>query len=78
MANEIISALTEVRFKISNMVCEGCAEKITSVLKSLPGVKEIQSNAFQKQIHVYYYCEHIKKDYLKKTIESEGYSAIEI
>jgi copper chaperone CopZ len=78
MANKMISALTEARFKISNMVCEGCAEKITSVLKSLPGVKEIQSNAFQKQIHVYYYCEQIKKGDLKKAIETEGYNVIEI
>ena len=78
MANEIISALTETRFKISNMVCEGCAEKITSALKSLPGVKDVKSKAFQKQVHVNYYSEHIKKDDLKKVIESEGYTAIEI
>lgn len=75
MANEIIS---ETRFKISNMVCEGCAEKITSVLKSLQGVKDVKSKAFQKQIHVSYHREHINKDDLKKAIEKEGYTAVEI
>ncbi len=52
MANEIISALTVTRFKISNMVCEGCAEKITAMLKALPGVKDVKSKVFQKQIQV--------------------------
>lgn len=58
MANEIIPALTETRFKISNMVCEGCAEKITSVLKSLTEVKNVKSKTFQKQILINYYSEH--------------------
>ena len=42
MSNEILSEFTETRFKISNMVCEGCVEKITTVLTSLPGVKEVK------------------------------------
>ena len=43
MANEKISYLTETTFKISNMVCEGCGEKITTILKGLTGVKEVNA-----------------------------------
>jgi copper chaperone CopZ len=78
MDNELKPPLTETKFKISNMVCEGCAEKITAALKSLPGVKNVKSKVFQKQIHVNHYAEQIKKDDLKKILEKEGYTAIEI
>ncbi len=78
MANEIISSLTETRFKISNMVCEGCAEKITTILKALPGVKEVKSKVFQKQIQVNYNSEQIRQEDIKKVLENEGYNPIEI
>ncbi len=78
MANEIISSLTETRFKISNMVCEGCAEKISTILKALPGVKEVKSKVFQKQIQVNYNSERIRQEDIKTVLENEGYNAIEI
>lgn len=78
MANEIIAAFTETRFKISNMVCEGCAEKITTMLKALPGVKEIKSKVFQKQIEVNYNSALIRQEDIKKILENEGFNPIEI
>ena len=77
MANEIIASLTETRFKISNMVCEGCAEKITAILKALPGVKEVKSKVFQKQIQVNYNSELIRQEDIKMILENEGYNPIE-
>ena len=78
MATEITHSLTETRFKISNMVCEGCAEKITSMLKDLPGVKEVKSKVFQKQIQVNYNSERIRQEEIKKVLENEGYNPVEI
>ncbi len=78
MANEIIPALTETRFKIANMVCEGCAEKITTILKALSGVKDVKSKVFQKQIQVNYNSERIRKEDIKKVLANEGYNPIEI
>ena len=78
MANEKISSLTETTFKIPNMVCEGCGEKITTILKDVAGVKKVIAKAFQKQIHVSYDAEQIKQDELKKVLEKEGYIAIEL
>ncbi len=68
--------MTETIFKISNMVCEGCAEKITTALKGVPCVKDVKSKFFQKQIHVNHYAEQIKHDELKKVLEKEGFNAI--
>jgi copper chaperone CopZ len=73
-----MNSLKETRFKIANMVCEGCAEKISSVLKAVPGVKEVKSKAFQKQILIYHYDDQIKHDELKEVLEKEGYYASEI
>lgn len=78
MINQIISTLREKSFKISNMVCEGCAEKITSIIKNLPGVKEVKSKVFQKQIKVNYNSEQLKIEDLIIVLEKEGYKAIEI
>lgn len=78
MATEITHSLTETRFKISNMVCEGCAEKITTILKALPGVKEVKSKVFQKQIQVNYNSEQLRQEDIKKILENEGYNPIEI
>ncbi len=77
MANEKINSITEATFKIPNMVCEGCAEKITITLKALPGVKAVKSKAFQKKVQVNYYPEQINQKELRKVLEKEGYPAVE-
>lgn len=78
MANEKINLPAETTFKISNMVCEGCAEKITTALKALSGVKEVKSKAFKKQVQVNYHPEQIEQEELKKALEKEGYIAVEV
>ena len=75
---EATASLTEARFKISNMVCEGCAEKITTALKTLPGVKEVKPKVMQKQVHVNYYPDQVKQAELKKVIENTGYNVVEV
>ncbi|MCA6440797.1 MAG: heavy metal translocating P-type ATPase [Chitinophagaceae bacterium] len=75
---ETFATLTETRFKISNMVCEGCAQKITTALTALSGVKEVKPKIMQQQVQVNYYPEQIKHDDLKKVLEKEGFNAIEL
>lgn len=71
-------ALTEVSFKVPNMVCEGCAQKITTTLTALSGVKTVKPKVLQKQVQVKYYPGQIKQDELKKTLMEEGFNAIGI
>ncbi|GAA0564336.1 copper/silver-translocating P-type ATPase [Chitinophaga japonensis] len=75
---EASAALTETRFKVSNMVCEGCAQKITTALTALPGVKVVKPKVIQKQVQVNYYPEQIKQEDLKRALEKEGFNAIEL
>lgn len=72
------TVLTETRFKVANMVCEGCAEKITTALTALPGVKEVKPKVIQKQVQVNYYPEQVKQEDIKKVLEKEGFSAVEL
>lgn len=78
MSNEILSEFTETRFKISNMVCEGCAEKITTVLVTLPGVKEVKLKVFKKQIFVNYYPEQISQEEIKSVLGKHGFAIVEL
>jgi len=75
---ETTEVLTETRFRVSNMVCEGCAEKITNALTALPGVKDVNSKVMQKQVLVNYYPKQVKQEELKKVLEKEGYNAVEL
>jgi len=70
--------LTETNFKVSNMVCEGCAEKITTALTALPGVKAVKPKVILKQVRVNYYPEQIKQDELKRVLVKEGFNAVEL
>jgi P-type Cu+ transporter len=69
--------LAEVVFAVPNMVCEGCAEKITSVLRAVPGVREVKPKAPQKHVTVWYEPEQVKDPQLKSVIEKAGFTALE-
>jgi P-type Cu+ transporter len=75
---ETAMALTEVSFKVTNMVCEGCAEKIATALTAVAGVKDVKPKVVQKQVQINYYPEQVRQDDLKKVLEKEGFNAVEI
>jgi len=75
---ETTATLTETSFKVTNMVCEGCAEKITTALTALPGVKTVKPKVIQKQVLINFYPEQIKQDELKRVLEKEGFNAVEL
>ena len=70
--------LAETEFLVSNMVCEGCAEKITSALKSMPGVHEIKPKIRQKHVYVTYEPSKVQMNDLKETFDKAGFNAVEI
>ncbi|WP_218331138.1 heavy metal translocating P-type ATPase [Hydrotalea lipotrueae] len=75
---EVTAGLTEARFKVSNMICEGCAEKITTSLVALPGVKVVKPKIVQKQVQINYYPEITKHEELKSVLEQQGFTAVEL
>lgn len=75
MVNEKTSSLAETTFKIPNMICEGCGEKIITILKDVAGVKKVIAKVFQKQIYISYDAQQVKEDELKNVLEKEGFNA---
>ena len=70
-------AVSEVEYRIPNMVCEGCAETITITLKQLQGVQEVKPKVFQKQVYVRYEPGKINRKELQDAIDKAGFTAID-
>ena len=69
--------LAEMEFLVPNMVCEGCAEKMSTALTSLPGVREVKPKLSQKHVYVRYEPAEVQKHNLKDTVEKAGFTALE-
>ena len=69
--------LADVEFVVPNMVCEGCAEKISAALIAVPGVREVRPKVSQKHICVQYEPGRVQKEQLKKTVVKAGFTAVE-
>ncbi len=71
------SDVTDIDFRIPNMVCEGCAEKIEGVLQALPGVREVRPNVPQKRIRVRFEPTRVDLQQLKDAMTTAGFAAVE-
>jgi P-type Cu+ transporter len=69
--------LAEVEFSIPNMVCEGCAEKITAALRAVPGVRDVKSKVAQKHVVVRYEPRRVDEPRLKDAVGHAGFTAVE-
>lgn len=58
------------------MVCEGCAEKITSALRSVPGVRDVKPKVPQKHVVVRYEPEKVKEPELRAAVGRSGFTAV--
>lgn len=67
----------DVELLVPNMVCEGCAEKISDALSSVPGVRKVKSKVRQKHVSIQYEPGRVQKEQLKKTLENAGITAVE-
>ncbi|CAI2719612.1 heavy metal translocating P-type ATPase [Nitrospina watsonii] len=69
---ETVSA--EVEFQVPNMVCEGCASKISTALELLPGVLEIQPNVEQKRVAIRYEPAKVQEQQLMNVLGKNGFT----
>ncbi|MDP1799998.1 MAG: heavy metal translocating P-type ATPase [Bacteroidota bacterium] len=70
--------LAETELLVSNMVCEGCAERITSILDKVPGIHEIKPKVRQKHVYLKYEPSKIELIKIKEILNEEGYKAVEV
>ncbi len=69
--------LAELELHVPNMVCEGCAGKISGALTALPGVRDVKPKVAQKHITVRYEPAKIQERGLKEVVEKAGFTAVE-
>ncbi len=69
--------LAELELLIPNMVCEGCASKISTALTALPGVREVKPKVAQKHVSVRYEPAKVQQQHLKDAVEKAGFTAVE-
>lgn len=70
--------LAEVEFTVPKMVCEGCAEKISTVLRSVPGVREIKPKVAQKHVRIRYAPAKVGHEQLRNALSAAGYHAVDV
>jgi P-type E1-E2 ATPase len=70
--------LAEAEFAVPNMVCEGCAARITAAIEALPGVREVKARIPQKRVVVHYEPEKVKEPELIEAVGRAGYAAVEV
>jgi heavy metal translocating P-type ATPase len=70
--------LAEIEFAVPNMVCEGCAEKITAALRAVPGVREVKPKVPQKHVMVRFEPTRVNEPQLKNVVGQAGFTAVEI
>lgn len=76
--SESLNSLNEINFKVTNMVCEGCAEKITNAVNGLPGIKQVKPKVIQKQVLIRYEADKVNQREIKEVITNSGFNAIEV
>lgn len=65
--------MKETTLTIENMVCQGCAEKITDVLNEVDGMKNVKTKAMKKLVHIQYNPEKTNEEELKAVLTETGY-----
>lgn len=66
--------MKEVSFAIANMVCQGCAEKITDILKETKGVENVKTQAMKKLVNIKYSASVTDENELTTILTKAGYT----
>jgi len=62
-----------ITLTIDNMVCQGCAEKITDILKGLEGIKKVKTKTIQKTVQVEFDSDQINELKIETALTKSGY-----
>ena len=65
--------MKEISFVIDNMVCQGCAEKISEILKETKGVEDVNTKAMKKLVTIHFSSTETNKNELIAILTKAGY-----
>ena len=69
--------MTNSTFQLQTLTCPSCINKITSAVKSLPGVKQVEVLFNSSRVKVYCDENACAKDDIRQTIEKLGYAVLD-
>ncbi len=65
--------MKEITLNIDNMVCQGCAEKITDTLKNMDGIKKVKTKIMKKSVQIEFNPEKTDKAQIETVLTKAGY-----
>lgn len=69
--------MKEITLTIDNLVCQGCAERITDILNKEEGVKKVKTKVMKKSVRVEFDPEKTSEEKLKIVLTETGYKPTE-
>lgn len=75
-AESPVGSLADIEFAVPKMHCGGCAEKITTSLALVKGIREVKPKVAQKRLYVQYVPEEIDQESLEQILDKAGFTAI--
>jgi cation transport ATPase len=70
--------VAHAEYRVPEMVCEGCAGKITEAFQPMPGVRSVTPRVAQKKVSITYEPAVVSRDRLKATFGELGFTGIEV
>ncbi|MBN8968116.1 MAG: hypothetical protein ABS35_44925 [Kaistia sp. SCN 65-12] len=64
-----------VTLVVPGMVCDGCAEKIRGALTRIPGVHNVRTKLWQKQVQVTFEKEAVSENAIVHVLSQQGFDA---
>jgi copper chaperone CopZ len=68
--------LADVEWVVPNMVCEGCAEKISAALGPIAGVREVKPKVSRKRVLIRYEPAKVREQELKEALGQAGFNGV--
>jgi Cu+-exporting ATPase len=69
--------LAELELSVPDKMCDGCAEKIGSALRAIPGVQAVKAKLWRKRVRVRYDSSRLHSAQIREALRAAGFSAIE-
>lgn len=76
ISSKTLATVAETSFTVSNMVCEGCAEKITDILKAVDGVEKVKTKVIDKLVKVEFNPQQTNDENLEAALKKSGYTTL--
>jgi heavy metal translocating P-type ATPase len=76
ISSKTADTIAETSFKVSNMVCGGCAEKITDILNEVEGVEKVKTKVMDKLVQVEFNPQQTNEENLEAALKKSGYTTL--